>query len=304
MKKVNESLDKFNIVYRNVDVDFEEQDFFVHSHNFYEIYFYHNGDCKYLINDDIIELEENDIIIMNGSSLHGPSPDVHCPYERSVIEFSSEWIRPILDKLNVPELLTPFDELSNSLFRKVDRDVYESIMQMVKKLQLKQIQQQDHHKSEVQKRLLEAEVTTMLIELLFIIYELSKGKLNSIMMHNNDKSSHVHRIIAWIDQHYQDNISLNDIAESLHISKYYMARIFKDITGMTIMQYLMQRRLVRAKYLLEMQTSKSILEVAIEAGFDSSSHFSRKFRACYQVSPSVYRNRMRERSVGNAYSVK
>ncbi|WP_208589708.1 helix-turn-helix domain-containing protein [Gracilibacillus suaedae] len=304
MENIYESIEKFNIVYRMVDVDFQKQDFFVHSHNFYEIYFYHNGDCKLLINDDIIDLQKNDIFIMNGSSLHGPSPEPNCPYERSVIEFSDEWIRPILDKMNAPELLSPFDELSNSLLRNVDRVVYEKIMQLVKKMQIKQIQQRDHHKTEIQKRLLEAEISTLLIELLFIIYELSKGKLNSVPSDNNEKSCHVNRIISWIDQHFQDDISLDDIASSLHISKYYMSRIFKDITGMTIMQHLVHRRLARAKYLLEMQSNKSILEIAIEAGFDSSSHFSRKFRECYLISPSAYRNKMRERSMPKTRLVK
>ncbi|MFC4402993.1 AraC family transcriptional regulator [Gracilibacillus xinjiangensis] len=301
---MNESLEKFNIVYRNVDRNFKKKDFHVHSHNFYEIYIFHKGNCNYLINDDMIDLQESDIIIMNGSSLHGPSPEENCPYERSVIEFSAEWIRPIINKLNVPELLTPFDELSNSLIRKVDKVLYQSLLELVKKMQIKQIQQKDSNKSEVQKRLLEAETTTLLIELLFIIYELSKGKLNSIMLQNNEKSCHVNRITSWIDQHFQQEISLDDIASSLHISKYYMSRIFKDITSLTIMQYLMRRRLIRAKYLLEMQSHKTILEVALEAGFDSSSHFSRKFRECYGVSPSNYRNKMRERSIPDVYQVK
>ncbi|GAE94310.1 transcriptional regulator [Gracilibacillus boraciitolerans JCM 21714] len=297
VKLVNESLEKFNIVYRNIDLVTNKEDFFVHSHDYYEIYFYHKGDCKYIINEDMIDLQSHDIIIMNGSSLHGPAPEINTCYERSVIEFSADWIRPILDKLNVPELLTPFDKLSNYLLRKVDKQVHENILQLVNRLQLKQIQQIDLKKSEVQKRLLDAEITTLLIELLFIIYDLSKGKLNNIMLSNNKKTLHVNHVISWIDQHFQEEVTLDDVANSLHISKYYMARIFKDVTGFTVMQYLMQRRLVRAKYLLEMQSTKSILEIALDSGFESSSHFSRKFREFYRISPSAYRNEMRERSI-------
>lgn len=107
----------------------------------------------------------------------------------------------------------------------------------------------------------------------------------------------MNHVISWIDQHFQEEVTLDDVANSLHISKYYMARIFKDVTGFTVMQYLMQRRLVRAKYLLEMQSTKSILEIALDSGFESSSHFSRKFREFYRISPSAYRNEMRERSI-------
>nr|WP_275583065.1 AraC family transcriptional regulator [Gracilibacillus alcaliphilus] len=109
-------------------------------------------------------------------------------------------------------------------------------------------------------------------------------------MANNEKNNHVNRLIAWIDQNYQRNITLDEMAENLHLSKYYMSRIFKDTTGMTIMQYLMNRRLVRTKYLLEMYPNKSMLDIAMESGFESSSHFSRKFRNHFHVSPTEYRN--------------
>ncbi|WP_163539485.1 AraC family transcriptional regulator [Gracilibacillus sp. YIM 98692] len=279
------------LYYRNIDVDFRREDFFLHSHDYFEIYLFHQGDCKYLINDHVVQLQQNDIIVMNGSALHGPSPKEGIAYERSVIEFSPEWIKPILKTLNVPELLTPFDQLTNTLFRNIDPCKFEEIHALLKKIHMKQLDSQIPKKNKTEKRMVKGEVTTLLVELLFILYELSKSKLDKVMLGNTDKKTHVDKIISWIDHHFQYNVTLDDISNNLHISKYYMSRIFKDITGITVMQYLMQRRLLRSKYLLEMHPEKTILDVALESGFESASHFSRRFRKYFNVAPSEYRNK-------------
>lgn len=288
---MNKSIENLYFYYRNIDVDFRKSDFFVHSHDYFEIYMFHKGECKYLINDHVIQLHENDIIVMNGSALHGPTPTEGKPYERTVIEFSPEWMRSIIHQLNVSEILTPFDQLGNILLRDIEPQKFEEIQSLLQKLYLKQLNLKNSAKQSIEKRMLKGETTTLLIELLFIIYDLSKSKLTSTPIGNTSKMKHVNKIITWIDYHYHQNLTLDEIAEQLHISKYYMSRIFKDVTGVTVMQYMMQRRLLRAKYLLEMHPEKSILDIALESGFESASHFSRKFRKHYQITPTEYRNR-------------
>ncbi|GAB2537627.1 AraC family transcriptional regulator [Gracilibacillus alcaliphilus] len=287
---MNEQAENINVFYKNTSVDLYTHNFYTHSHSHYEIYFFHEGDCKYLIDDHVIELERNDLIIMNGSSLHGPHPQRGVPYIRTVVEFSAEWIHPIIKQLNVPMLLDPFEKLTNFLYRGIDQKSLDQMITIFKTLHLKKVYLADLTASDLEKRLLEGQIANHLLELLFIIYEISNKEFIQIPMANNEKNNHVNRLIAWIDQNYQRNITLDEMAENLHLSKYYMSRIFKDTTGMTIMQYLMNRRLVRTKYLLEMYPNKSMLDIAMESGFESSSHFSRKFRNHFHVSPTEYRN--------------
>src|SRR5690625_5473447 len=68
------------------------------------------------------------------------------------------------------------------------------------------------------------------------------------------------------------------IADALNMSKSYVSHLFKDMTGFTVMEYVMGCRLTHAKYLLEMKPDKKIAKVAYESGFESASHFSRYFR--------------------------
>lgn len=290
--KVN---DKINVAFRQSDEKWSQDDFKYHSHDTFEIYYFHSGDCKYLIGDRIYELQPGDIIIMNGLTLHRANPLPTAPYERSVIEFSREWIRPILSSLNVPELLVPFYKLRNFLFRDIDKVVLVEIMELMKEINLLVLQTKHLSDSNEEQflntRLIEGRASTLLTQLLFKIYELSRERLAQLPPKESEKNTHAERVVTWIQQYFNNNISLSTIADSLNISKYHMCRIFKEVTGFTVMQYLMSCRINRAKYLLEMVPDKTILEVALESGFDNSSHFSRFFRQQVKMTPTEYRKR-------------
>ncbi|WP_054860250.1 AraC family ligand binding domain-containing protein [Gracilibacillus sp. JCM 18860] len=179
-----DKFENFHFFYRRMganlnekDYLFHSQDFYVHSHDYFEIYMFHRGDCKYLLNNQIIQLHENDIIVMNGSALHGPAPNHNVPYERSVINFSPEWIRAIINRLNVPEILTPFNQLENILLRDICPKKFEEIQGLLKKIHEKQLTMMSHTELTIERRMLEGVTTTLLIELLFIIYELTKTQV-------------------------------------------------------------------------------------------------------------------------------
>ncbi|MDU1845560.1 MAG: AraC family transcriptional regulator [Niallia nealsonii] len=280
--------EKIIAAYRLMDKVESYEDFSYHSHDRYEIYYFHGGECKYLIGDRIYRLQEDDLIIMNGLTLHRAYPEPGIPYERSVIEFSSEWLRPILNNLNVPELLSPFNQLSNTLFHIKDKEKSAEVKALIKKMaeKLKSSKQENI----VENRFQIGELTSMLMQLLFKVFELSKQQLENNSLAESDKNLHVKKMIEWIDSHFCDPITLDDIAHHLNISKYYMSRIFKDVTGYTIMQYIMSCRINRAKYLLEIHPDKSILEVSLASGFEDSSHFSRFFRKQMKLTPTEYRN--------------
>ncbi|WP_066196040.1 MULTISPECIES: AraC family transcriptional regulator [Gracilibacillus] len=288
---MDNTTEPIQITYRNTSLALYTDKVFQHSHLRYEIYYFHEGDCKYVINDDVMELEKNDIIIMNGSTLHGPYPKQGISYVRSVIEFSAEWIDPILQQLHVPMLLEPFEKLHHFLLRGVDQATLDKIVSIMKELDVQKRYLNGSTLSETERNLLKGQMIHRFIGLLFIIYELSYQKLQHTPIADDEKTRHVNRLIAWVDQNFQRTITLNEIADTLHLSKYYVSRIFKDITGQTIMQYLMNRRLTRAKYLLEIYPDKPMMDISMESGFESPSHFSRKFKTKYQISPTAYRNR-------------
>lgn len=98
----------------------------------------------------------------------------------------------------------------------------------------------------------------------------------------------VNAILQYVDEHYNEKISLEDLAELVHINKYYICKIFAHCTGMTFLNYLNQVRVQKAVELL-LGTNRSITSIAYETGFQDINYFSRLFKQVMGVSPSEIR---------------
>lgn len=92
----------------------------------------------------------------------------------------------------------------------------------------------------------------------------------------------------YIDIHFTEKITLNELSEQFYINKYYLTRIFKEQFGMPISQYIMQLRITHAKQNLRF-TTLSIEEIAVKCGLEDANYFSRAFRKVEGVSPGEYR---------------
>ncbi|MDE6674707.1 MAG: AraC family transcriptional regulator, partial [Acetatifactor sp.] len=93
---------------------------------------------------------------------------------------------------------------------------------------------------------------------------------------------------SYIEDHLGQELSLEEIARELHYSKYYVARAFKENTGMTLHRYIRDRRLSEAARKLA-QTRQPILEVAFDAGYGSQQAFTQAFHREYLCTPQEYR---------------
>lgn len=98
------------------------------------------------------------------------------------------------------------------------------------------------------------------------------------------------RLIAYIEEHLDGNLSLESMAGQVDVSPLYLARAFKVAMGQSPHQYVLARRLERAKELLR-NTDTPIVEVALASGFSSQSHLSNWFVRLVGVSPALYRRR-------------
>ena len=99
----------------------------------------------------------------------------------------------------------------------------------------------------------------------------------------------VEQIMNYIEDHYSEKISLDQIAENMYLSPFYISRIFKSETGNAPIRHLINIRLEKAKELLEGGYEGSIQEVAAQVGYDDAYHFSKLFKKRYGISPSQAR---------------
>lgn len=98
----------------------------------------------------------------------------------------------------------------------------------------------------------------------------------------------IKKVASYIEQHIEEDLSLDKIAKALSYSKFYIARVFVEETGCTVYKYIQGRRLtLAAKKLVE--TRKPIVDIAYEAHYNSQQAFTLAFGKLYQCTPQSYR---------------
>ena len=93
---------------------------------------------------------------------------------------------------------------------------------------------------------------------------------------------------SYIIDHYDDRLSLEMIADHFYVNKCYLSRIFKEVSGFTVNEYINMIRIRRARELLS-GSSMSITEVSESVGYENITYFERVFNQYTQTSPSRYR---------------
>ena len=100
----------------------------------------------------------------------------------------------------------------------------------------------------------------------------------------------VETIAAYVAQHYTEPLTVRQIADAVGLNPDYTSHLFHKTFGITIIAHLMQHRLSHAQRLLVTSDLK-IIDVALEAGFNSTSHFNAAFKNANGCTPSAYRKR-------------
>lgn len=95
-------------------------------------------------------------------------------------------------------------------------------------------------------------------------------------------------ILAWIDAHLDQALTLNQLAQQVHLSEYHFAHMFRQSMDISPHQYVMQKRLEKVHHALR-YTSHTLIEIAHLYGFSSASHMSDRFNAHYGYRPSTLR---------------
>ncbi|WP_260986504.1 AraC family transcriptional regulator [Paenibacillus xylanexedens] len=252
-----------------------------HSHPHYEIYYFHAGECTYIIGDRVYNLEPGDLVLMHGLTLHRPHPKPGSAYERSTLHFDPSAIRSSLHADRMVEVLKPFEELRNCRVNLTGetRSEFEALLH-----DLHQLSQS--HTSYRQERM-----NVRLCDLLYFIAEICQGDVEEHLP-SSERERHVQHIIRYVDTHYMKDIGLDDLALELHLSKPYLAGMFKEMTGLTIFKYLYDRRINQAKLLFQFQPEITVTEASRLSGFKRLSHFSRMFKQSVGCSPDLYRSQL------------
>ncbi|RAK06947.1 AraC family transcriptional regulator [Halanaerobium saccharolyticum] len=250
--------------------------FNMHLHDFYELFYFLKGDVTYYIEGHAYELKENTLLIMNNRELHKPIFNKNEPYERIIIHFFP-WVLSKYDSYNF-NLLECFENRKEANHNKI-YDKNKKIYSYFKK-----IIEYAHQKDDTSELMIE----TLFVQLLILINELftRKEKIESETIKYNERMLD---IIKYINQHINESISLDSLANNFHLNKSYLSHIFKKHAGVSIIRYIRYKKIMSAKRLL--LDNNSCSEVCAKLNFGDYSTFFRSFKKEVGISPKDYQEK-------------
>lgn len=256
----------------------ESSNFAFCTHVEYEIYYFHSGTCTYLIGNRIYALRPGDLIIMDGMTLHRPNPDPAVEYCRTHVTFDPQYVLNLQAQPDMLDLLRPFRKLSNSRINvnQIRRSTIEPLLGEMELLY--------KNRNPINRQ-------RMLITFLKLLVEVYEEFQNLSMDEGQStgKRRVVEQVIEAIENQYFEDISPELIAETLHLNKFYISHTFKELTGVTIMDYVMNRRVNQARFLFVIDNELSVTEISYRVGFKHPAHFSRVFKDKIGRTPEQYR---------------
>ena len=258
------------IEYRKTDKEWNMAD--LQAHNFYEIYYLLKGERHIFIEDKIFTLHENSIVIIPPFYMHKTDGG---PYERINVYLSND----LLDE-NERKFLSSCSSILSFELENSKKNMLFSLFRPF----LEETDKEDLLKK---KYLLSFAKTFLYILQSSTLTPLSYAP--SISKNNTNKNL-ILDIVAYINTHFQENITLESLKNKFFISKNTLCKNFQQVMHCSVMEYCSAARLNEAKHLL-LTTTKSIEDIADLCGYSSANYFSLLFKSKTGLAPSTYRKK-------------
>ncbi|PQP81866.1 AraC family transcriptional regulator [Paenibacillus sp. PCH8] len=236
-----------------------------HFHDYYVIGFIEQGKRHLVCNNEEYILNSGDMILFNPQDPHaceqvdGRTLDYRCINVQP--EVMRMYTRDITGQDYLPRFTTPVlyqSELVGSLC-----ELHQMILE----------EQSDFYKEEL---------------LLLLLDQLMRDYSDAeLPVSNQDVTIEIRRICDYIESHYMESITLNQLVDLTEMSKYHLLRLFTRQKGISPYRYLETIRINQAKRLLEQ--GHLPIEVAAQTGFSDQSHFTNFFKKLIGLTPKQYR---------------
>ena len=252
-----------------------------HMHDEYEIYYLVSGERYYFIGEQTYLIKAGGLALINRNEIHKTGQVKSAVHERILLSLSET---PISDFTGYT------DEFSlEDFFAAVNRGIQLSQKQShLVEMRLREILDIACSKESGYKLMLLSKTTELLLFLQKLLLRDIPAKKTAPQ---SEKHKKVNEITIYLSQHFKEPISLNDAANKFFLNKSYLSRIFKEITGFTVTEYINTRRIQEARKKLT-NTTHSITKISESVGYDSITYFERVFKNHCRMTPVEYRNSM------------
>ena len=260
--------------YHYLDLTPPEVDF--HHHEFYEVFFFISGIVRYTIDGRTYQLRAGDILLTDNRDLHRPEISPGKPYERYVLWLNENFVQ---------ELARPGDDLTACFVDAAQRKYKllrpdgETLAQLRGLCQrILTLQREQAFGSAT---LLHAAVAEFLVYLNRVYFDTPDAVRRDVT-----ESETVNQTVEHIETHLTEPLSLTELADTLHVSKFHLNRQFKQYTGLTVYQFIMKKRLLIARAMLK--AGQPVTETCLACGFGDYSNFLKAFKREFGCNPKEF----------------
>jgi len=257
----------------------------LHHHDFYEVYFFLSGSVTYNIESRSYLLSPGDILVISPNELHQPMfGNEQQKYERYVLWINTQYLQQFdLPGQAVTRCFDTTRPEHTNLLRPdgITRELLNYLL-----IQLLQEQESEEYASGLF-------AMGCLAQTLVMINRVALRSGRDLEAKTNTDSV-VYRVLAYVNEHYNEDLSLDYLANKFFISKCHLSREFGRIVGTSVYRYIIQKRLVMAKQMISSGTPTGT--VYQHCGFGDYSNFYRAFKAEYQMSPKEYAASLRSQN--------
>ena len=235
-----------------------------HAHSYTELFYIIGGDGKFQIDDEQFPVGPHQLVIVNPNIIH-----TELSYEAHPLEYivlGIEGLEITMPGSNENRYCIYTFSTSNKVLT-----CMQSILREMQDCEL------EHQ------MVCQAYMDILVVQLM--------RNRNVSMTHVSDASPtnrHCASARHYIEHHYKERLSLDDLAEAVMVNKYYLAHTFKEEYGVSPINYMISCRIKAGKRLLS-ETDLSLSQISGILGFSSASYFSQSFRKAEGISPAEYR---------------
>lgn len=251
-----------------------------HFHNQYEIFYIIEGERLFFFNNREYVAHSGDLILVDTNLIHMTKSVTaeDAGHNRVILYVTKAKMEELDGKYPSLQLVRFFHE--NYGVYHLDKEQQAQFLNLYRNLRLALTKREHNYKTGI-----ELEILSWLFKLTAYV-----SRQEQTMPHSTDNAKYrtAYAVADFLSENCERSLSLDELAAHFYLSKYYLCRIFKEITGYTISEYANIHRIRKAKRLLE-ETDMSISEIARVLGFESLTYFEKIFKSYMTLSPLKYR---------------
>lgn len=247
-----------------------------HTHSYYEMFYLISGKCDLLIKNSTYHLIPGNIIFIPADTLHRTSYTGSAFHERLDIEFTSNYMNELIVQFGMTWIQHHLFSKIFYLPEEFREEFHHLFDQMIAESQ---------SSDAFSPCMMKMHFQTIII---LILRHMNQSSIQIISSDKKETDKALQTAVTYINENFKNNITLNDLAELLHLNPSYFSKKFKASNGLGFKEYLNNVRISHSEKLL-LETSLSITEIAFECGYDNSNYFGDTFKKINGVSPSAFR---------------